>query len=114
MVAEAGAEAAASCVSSCSLLLAGERPYLCSLCGKTFTESCKLKRHLTKVHKANKDGSELIPGQPVINTGKRIVRTGLKAVKAGHTELPEVVRDKSEMGEWTRLKAAKHPKAAAV
>ena len=45
----------------------GERPYLCSLCGKTFTESCKLKRHLASVHKANRDGNELIPGQPVVN-----------------------------------------------
>lgn len=24
--------------------------YLCSWCGKTFTESCKLKRHLSKLH----------------------------------------------------------------
>ena len=45
----------------------GERPYLCSLCGKTFTESCKLKRHLASVHKANRDGNELVPGQPVVN-----------------------------------------------
>ena len=27
-----------------------------------------MKRHLSRVHKANKDGSALIPGQPVINT----------------------------------------------
>ena len=39
---------------------AGERPYLCSLCGKTFTESCKLKRHLTRVHKAETGGSKLV------------------------------------------------------
>ena len=24
--------------------------YLCSWCGKTFTEACKLKRHLNKLH----------------------------------------------------------------
>lgn len=56
----------------------GERPYLCSLCGKTFTESCKLKRHLSLVHKANKDGSALIPGQPVINT---VENTSSKSVE---------------------------------
>ena len=49
----------------------GERPYLCSLCGKTFTESCKLKRHLTRVHKANKDGSALVPGQPVLKANPK-------------------------------------------
>jgi hypothetical protein len=41
------------------------------LCGKTFTESCKLKRHLARVHKANKDGNSLIPGQPVVNARKK-------------------------------------------
>ena len=51
-------------------IFSGERPYLCSLCGKTFKESCKLKRHLASVHKANRDGDPLIPGQPVVNAKK--------------------------------------------
>ena len=65
----------------------GERPYLCSLCGKTFTESCKLKRHLASVHKANRDGNELIPGQPVVNARipHAAVGKGVKGAAAAAT-----------------------------
>ena len=43
-----------------STLIVGERPYLCPLCGKTFTESCKLKRHLTRVHKSETGGNKQV------------------------------------------------------
>eukprot|EP00093_Oithona_nana_P005979 05979.XXX_119495_119123_1 [CDS] Oithona nana genome sequencing. len=28
----------------------GEKPYGCNMCPKAFSESCKLKRHLARVH----------------------------------------------------------------
>ena len=47
-------------LTSISTLIVGERPYLCPLCGKTFTESCKLKRHLTRVHKSETGGNKQV------------------------------------------------------
>ena len=48
-----------SLCKSCSLisyLLIGEKPFQCYLCTKAFSESCKLKRHLAKVHYIIKNG----------------------------------------------------------
>ena len=47
-------------LTSICTLIVGERPYLCPLCGKTFTESCKLKRHLTRVHKSETGGNKQV------------------------------------------------------
>ena len=76
----------------------GERPYLCSLCGKTFTESCKLKRHLASVHKANRDGNELIPGQPVVNARipHATVGKGVKGAAAAATTVGGSKRKQSK------------------
>ncbi len=59
----------------------GERPYLCSLCGGTFTESCKLKRHLRQVHRANKDGSAIAKAEGVRQIG-RTRKSGKKQAKS--------------------------------
>ena len=32
------------------VLLAGVRPYKCSLCDKAFTQRCSLESHLKKIH----------------------------------------------------------------
>ena len=52
--------------------------YLCSWCGKTFTEACKLKRHLNKLHQdkvkeaqenAAGGGAVVAPSTAAINNG---------------------------------------------
>ena len=45
------------CNNDCIL---GEKPYSCNMCPKAFAESCKLKRHLARVHNIMRDQSLLL------------------------------------------------------
>lgn len=43
-------EAAVRSLTPSPVLLAGVRPYKCSLCDKAFTQRCSLESHLKKIH----------------------------------------------------------------